>query len=218
MTKRYIALIGDVIASRTLPAADRARLQRHLRAAIPDFNRRWRTSLAARFAVTLGDEWQCLLTSATPIWEIAHIVRATLAEVEWVIACGRGAVTTPLAKSVAAPEVDGPCFHEARAALDDAKRNRRLFGFRGFGSAEAVLNGFASYHAALHWSWTPRQRRAALLLRRGGPALAAKQLRVGRSAVSHLARRMAWPLVAAGDSIFETMLGDAGSLTKTATR
>lgn len=210
MTRLYIALIGDVTASRALSAANRARLQRHLRAAMPDFNRRWRKSLAARFAVTLGDEWQCLLTSAAPIWEIAHEIRATLAEVEWVIACGRGPVTTPLVKGVAAPELDGPCFHEARAALDGAKRSRRLFGFGGFGPAEPALNGFASYYAALYWSWTPRQRHAARLLRQGGPALAAAQLRVSRSAVSHLARRMAWPLVSAGDRIFATMLGDAG--------
>ena len=210
MTPVYIALIGDVIASRALPAADRARLQRHLRAAIPDFNRRWRRSLAARFAVTLGDEWQCLLTSAAPIWEIVHVIRATLAEVEWVIACGRGPVTTPLVKGIAAPEVDGPCFHEARAAMDSAKRTRQLFAFGGFGPAEPVLNGLARYYAALYWSWTPRQRHAATLLRQGGPALAAAQLRVSRSAVSHLAGRMAWPLVAAGDRIFATMLGDTG--------
>ena len=133
MTSVYIALIGDVMASRALPAAERARLQRHLRTAIPEFNRRWRAVLAARFAVTLGDEWQCLLERAAPIWEIAHAIRATLPEVEWVIACGRGALTTPLGKGIAAPEVDGPCFHDARAALDTAKREKRLFGFRGFG-------------------------------------------------------------------------------------
>lgn len=214
MTSAYIAVIGDVMASRTLATADRARLQQHLRAVLPDFNRRWRSSLAARFAVTLGDEWQCLLTSTAPIWEIAEGVRATLPEVEWVIACGRGPVTTPLAKGIAAPEVDGPCFHEARAALDAAKRAKRLFGFGGFGAAEAVLNGFASYSAALYWSWTPRQRQAARLLRQGGPALVVKQLRVSRSAVSHLAKRMAWPLVAAGDRIFETMLGDSSPATR----
>jgi SatD family (SatD) len=210
MTRVYIALIGDVTASRALPTAARARLQRHLRAAMPAFNRRWRKSVAGRFAVTLGDEWQCLLTSAAPIWEIAHEIRATLAEVEWVIGCGRGSVTTPLVTGAAAPELDGPCFHKARAALDSAKRSRQLLAFGGFGSAEPVLNGLASYYAALYWSWTPRQRRAAGLLRRGGPALAAAQLRVSRSAVSHLARRMAWPLVAVGDRIFATMLGDAG--------
>lgn len=218
MSSAYIALIGDVVASRGLPAARRARLQRDLRAAIPDFNGRWRDVLAARFALTRGDEWQCLLTGAVPIWDIALVIRASLADVEWVIACGRGAVTTPLTPDITAPEVDGPCFHAARAALDDAKQTKRLFAFRGFGRAEPVLNAFASYDAALYWSWTPRQRHAAKLLRREGPALVANRLAVSRSAISHLARRMAWPLVAAGDAIFQSMLGDVGASTSTAAR
>jgi hypothetical protein len=36
--------------------------------------------------------------------------------------------------------------------------------------------------------------------------------------VSHLARRMAWPLVAAGDNIFQAMLEDAGLPPPTASR
>jgi len=208
MTTLFVALIGDVAASRELGAPARARLQRQLRAAIPGFNRRWRKSLAARFVITLGDEFQCLLTSAAPVWEIAHVVRATLAEVEWVIACGRGPVTTPLTKGSAAPEVDGPCFHEARGALETAKRSRRLFGFGGFGASTAALNGFASYYSALHWSWTPRQRRAAKLLRCGDAASVAAALKISQSAVSHLSRRLAWPQVVAGDAIFRAMLVD----------
>ena len=211
MATIYIALVADVVASRGLPTAARARLQRRLLSAIPDFNRRWRKALAARFAVTLGDEFQCLLTSPAPIWEIAHVVRTTLGEVDWVIACGRGSLTTPLAAGRTAPELDGPCFHEARGALETAKRKHRLFGFGGFGAATTTLNAFASYYSALYWSWTPRQRRAAKLLRCGDPASVAAALKVSQSAVSHLARRMAWPLVSAGDSIFHAMLTDPHS-------
>src|SRR5947209_1587709 len=76
MTTLYVALIGDAIASRDLPPPRRARLQRSLRAALPGFNRRWRNSLAARFAITQGDELQCLLTHPAPLWEIAHAVHA----------------------------------------------------------------------------------------------------------------------------------------------
>ena len=206
MSPIYIALVADVVASRGLPAAVRSRLQRRLLSAMPDFNRRWRKALAARFAVTLGDEFQCLLTSPAPIWEIAHVVRATLAEVDWVIACGRGSLTTPLTAGRTAPELDGPCFHEARSALETAKRNHRLFAFGGFGAATTTLNAFAGYYSALHWSWTPRQRRAAKLLRCGDPSSVAAALKVSQSAVSHLARRMAWPLVTTADTIFQTML------------
>ena len=204
MSKRYVALIADATASRQLPPARRARLQQDARAAAQQLNRGYARVLAARFAVTLGDELQCLLPGPAPVWEIAHQIRARLPAVDWVVACGLGPISTPLAPT--APEIDGPCFHEARAALDRAKRLRLVFTFGGFPQA---LDPLASYYGGLYWSWTPRQRRAATLLRLGDPATAARALGVDRSAVSHLARRMAWPLVAAGDKMFRTLLETA---------
>jgi len=206
VSHRYIALIGDAAASRALPPPRRARLQHELRGAIPQFNRRWRAALAARFAVTRGDEFQALLTTARPVWEILHEVHFRFPEVAWVVACGLGAVATRLEPRITAPEVDGACFHAARAALDQAKRRRQLVAFGGFPPG---LDPLASYYSALYWSWTPRQRRAATLLRLGPPVFAATQLKVDRSAISHLARRMAWPLVSAGDKMFQAALLEA---------
>jgi hypothetical protein len=201
MSKSYIALIADAIASRELPQAARARLQADARAAVKELNQRYRRVLAARFAVTLGDELQCLLPTPQAVWDLAHDVRARLSSVDWVVACGRGTITTPLAST--APEMDGPCFHEARATMERAKRQRQVFAFGGFAPA---LEPLASYYSALYWSWTPRQRRTATLLRLGDQAAAAARLDVDRSAISHLARRMAWPLVAAGDKMFRALL------------
>ena len=201
MSKLYVALIADAVASRALAPAARARLQANVRAAMKDLNRRYARVLAARFAVTLGDELQCLLPSTRPVCDIVHEVRARLAAVDWIVACGRGTITTPLAAT--APEIDGPCFHEARAAMQRAKRVRQVLAFGGFGSA---LEPLASYYSALYWSWTPRQRRTATLLRLGDAATAATTLDVDRSAISHYARRMAWPLVAAGDKMFRALL------------
>lgn len=207
MTTHYIALIGDVIASRLLPERRRARLQAELRRAMPEFNRRWRRFLAARFAVTLGDEFQCLLRTAQPVWDIAHGVRDRFPDVAWVIACGRGPIATRLEPGLTAPEVDGPCFHAARTAMEAAKRSRRLLAFGGFAPTVAA---FADYYSALYWSWTPRQRRTANLLRRAEavPGVA-RALHVHPSAVSHLKRRMAWPLVDAGDKMFRAALLEA---------
>ena len=205
MSKLYIACIADATASRLLPPRQRARLQAALRAALPELNRRYRRALAARFAVTLGDELQCLLAVPAPLWDVAHHLRARFPDVEWVVACGRGPISTPLAPT--APEVDGPCFHAARAAMERAKRQRLVFAFGGFPPpSAAALEPLTSYYSALYWSWTPRQRRAATLLRLGSPATAAAQLHVDRSAISHLARRMAWPLVAEGDKMFRALL------------
>src|SRR2546425_9213238 len=126
----YVAAIADARASRQLPPARRARLQAELRAALHVLNRRYRRALAARFAVTLGDELQGLLTRPAPVWDVAHFIRARFPEIAWVVACGRGPISTPLATT--APEVDGPCFHEARAALERAKPGRLVFALRRF--------------------------------------------------------------------------------------
>src|SRR2546430_1990147 len=193
MSKRYVALIADATASRLLPPAPPARLQADARPAPQQLNRRYARVLAAGFAVTRGAELQGLLPSPAPLGEMAHQIRARLPAVDWVVGCGLGPISTPLAPT--APEIDGPCFHQARAALDRAKRLRLVFTFGGFPSG---VDPLASYYGALYWSWTPRQRRAATLLRLGNPATAAAALKVDRSAVSHLTRRMAWPLVAAG--------------------
>jgi hypothetical protein len=202
----YVALLADIVASRALPPPRRARLQQELHAAAQDWNRRWRAALAARFAITLGDEVQCLLASAGPLWEIAHTIRARFAQVDWVVAGGLGAVTTPLIKGITAPEVDGPCFHAARVAVGRAKPQRLVFAFEGFGAVQSELDGCASYYSALYWSWTARQRNVAKLLRVTSPAETARKLGIDRSAVSHLARRMAWPLVTAGDTVFQSLL------------
>src|SRR6266700_49149 len=75
MSKSYVAFIADAIASRELSPATRARLQADARAAVKDLNQRYRRVLAARFAVTLGDELQCLLPTPQPVWDLAHDLR-----------------------------------------------------------------------------------------------------------------------------------------------
>src|SRR5947199_350702 len=124
MTTHYPALIADVAASRALAPPARARLQARIHDAARELNARYRPHLAARFALTLGDELQGLFKTATPVWEVSHRLRLAFPDVDWVVACGRGTLSTPLRRGATAPELDGPCFHAARAALDRAKRHR----------------------------------------------------------------------------------------------
>src|SRR5437879_7996614 len=109
MTKndnQYVALIADAVASRTLAPRARAQLQTDVRASLGDINRRWRRAIAAKFAVTRGDELEGLLGSAAAVWDIGHWIRLQFGEEDWVIACGRGAIRTPPAP--ATPGRDGP--------------------------------------------------------------------------------------------------------------
>lgn len=135
------------------------------------------------------------------MWDVVHFLRAELGGVDWVVACGRGPISTALAGT--APEVDGPCFHLAREALDRAKKEQLVITFAGYDDA---VHGFAAYYSALYWSWTARQRQVASLLRLMEPAVVAERLDVDRSAVSHLASRMRWGLVVAADAAFRHYL------------
>jgi hypothetical protein len=202
MATNYFALLADAVASRRLSARARSGLQDDLRTSLKEVNRRWRRSIAAGFAVTLGDQFQGLLTEPGPVWEVAHWLRAALPQVDWVMAVGRGPIHTALGRT--APETDGPCFHRAREALEAARQRRLVFALGGF---DGGVDGLAEYYSALYWGWTPRQRRTAALLRVAPPAEVAARLKIGRSAVSHLAGRMGWRLVAAGDMVFQRRLG-----------
>jgi hypothetical protein len=199
--RTYVAVIADVVGSRDLAPARRTRLQAALRAQLAAWNRRpaWRAHRAARFAVTAGDEVQGLLTPGAPLWSITHVLRAALPDVDWIVAWGRGPIATALAPT--APEIDGPCFHAARAALDAAKAERLVLAFGGF--RDERLPAFAAYYSALYWSWTRRQRRAAHAWRSPDQPDAERTV---PSARSHLRRRMAWPLVETGDRMFQALL------------
>ena len=208
MTKNvnYVAVLADVIGSRTLVPKARARLQADIQARLRDLNRRWGKGIAADFAIARGDEIEGLLNDANVaklVWEISHWLRCALAEVDWIVACARGPISTALADT--ALEVDGPCFHAAREALEQAKEQRQVFTFRGFPPA---VDALATYYSALYWSWTPRQRHQGSRLRLDGPALdnLKVRLKVHPTAVSHMKRRLAWPLVAEGDRMLRAAI------------
>jgi hypothetical protein len=201
----YVAVLADAIGSRALPPQARARLQARIHAGLTDLNRRrpWRPAIAAGFALARGDEIEGLLKDAGLVWAIAHWLRGTFADVDWIIACARGPISTALAPT--ALEVDGPCFHAARAALEEAKERRQVFTLRGFPPA---VDALAAYYSALYWSWTPRQRRQASELRLQDAAAlgTGKRVNVHPTAISHMKRRMAWPLVAQGDMMFRAAI------------
>ncbi len=202
----YVAFLADVVASRARTPRARAALQQRLRDLARTLNARFRTHLAARAAVTLGDELQALFASPAPVWPAAHELRVALPDVEWVVACGKGDLTTPLHRGVTAPELDGPCFHAARAALDAAKAEGQVFAFGGF---EAAIDGYARYYSALYRGWSAGQRLLANA-QRARPEARLKELAklvgVAPTSISHRRRRMAWPLVVLGDTMFQDVL------------
>ncbi len=151
----YVALIGDVVGSREVE--DREGLQRRLRELISEVNRRFAQGIAARFILTVGDEFQGLLREADGMDELCALLRAWLDPVEIRLGLGVGALATPLEPE--AIGMDGPCFHRARAALSRAEERGSPVEV-GTGRDDGVFEIYGSLYGALRRGWTLRQRLA----------------------------------------------------------
>jgi hypothetical protein len=193
-------VIGDVVRSRGLPGPERQQVQVGLEQLTAAINHRYRRAIAARFLVTLGDEFQGVLKRAEILPDLIWHIERTLANTEVRIGIGFGTLNPPL-KPVALG-MDGSAFHAARAAIERA-RKRKLQGglFLGFGETDdLVLNGFARLLRLVRQRLSKAQVHTLTLLRQGRTqAQIAKELRISRQAVSKSAKGVGWEAFLEGE-------------------
>lgn len=223
----YIALIGDLVASRRLPADERAQLQRRLTVALRRTHEQAGAGSVARPLLTLGDEFQGLFaTTATGVTAV-RLALDELQEASRPLAVrfgiGIGTLSTPLAEQ--AIGMDGPCFHRARAALEwaaghklpcwlEVRSNvdRHPAGAVGedsdpLASSARLWSLLACWLLHQRESWTEPQREAVRLYRRHGAwKTVAAELGVSQGAISQRLRAADWSLVRATESALENAL------------
>ncbi|MEO1084055.1 MAG: SatD family protein [Acidobacteriota bacterium] len=162
----YIAVIGDLVDSRSLP--DRARVQRKLVETLERYNEKAEASIASRFLVTLGDEFQGLLRSSASVsdfwWfyqEQMHAVAPTR------LGFGLGPLATDLLEE--ALGMDGPCFHAARSAIKGARAGKLqlAFGVASRREMTEILNRVSRPIERLSRGWSEVQWQTAAGLSRG---------------------------------------------------
>lgn len=155
--KPYVAFIADIVGSRAITGARRRELQRRLEASLAAINRDFAADIAASFLVTIGDEFQGLLRTAAIIPQVLRRLEAELTDVTFRAGFGYGRIETELRPS--AIGMDGPVWHAARAAIEEAKQGERLGGvFRGFGEDDLLHDGFARALHQLRSRLTDKQR------------------------------------------------------------
>jgi hypothetical protein len=183
-SKRYIAIIADMVRSRDVPRFRRGVLQKRFSALIHSLNRGYRKTIASRFVITLGDEFQGILNSSAIIPDLLWHLEQDFPERNLRVGIGFGTLDTPIQEY--AINIDGPVLHEARSAIEHAKKTKALGGaFRGFGDLDDVLNGMARILWFHRSRWTDSQRKIANLLRQGmSQTQVAKVLRIRRQVVS----------------------------------
>lgn len=112
----------DIVGSRLV--SDRGRLQKHLLSSIEQMNQRYSSVLAAPITMTLGDEWQFITHKPSVAYDLVHEFQQLLWQANaWIYAgMGIGGLSTPVYEDVR--QMDGPCFHAAREALQIVKENQ----------------------------------------------------------------------------------------------
>jgi hypothetical protein len=212
-TSTYVAIIGDIVASRRFSSTCRRLVQEKFLALLNSLNQEFSAALAAQFTVTSGDEFEGLLYSSSApdvlpaiIWQVdqSFVELAPYNNgdpIELRTGIGLGTIDTAI---VGNPNViDGPAFHAAREAVRLAAKKKSLGGvFAGFGEPHnTILNGLAR---VLHYQrarWSPQQHRLALLLHRGiRKTDAAIELSLSKQAVTSYAQSAGWQAYVEGES------------------
>lgn len=162
---QFIAVIGDIKNSKSLNM--RNEIQERLRAVLDDINIRYKKSIAAKFLITLGDEFQGLLFNGKDILEIIQDIRMRLYPVELRFGIGVGKISTRIDTEMALG-ADGPGYYHARNAIeilkDNEKKNKkvvsdiRLEMEEENSSQVTLINTIFELEKTIEQSWTDRQR------------------------------------------------------------
>lgn len=163
----YLAVIGDLIASRSI--AQRNQAQQQLAQAIEQVNQRFAGSLAARFVITLGDEFQGLFLPTAPVFAALDHLEAAIHPLACRFGIGIGSMSTSINPQMSIG-ADGPAFWLARDAIasvhqdnDYGQTRTRLFGLPGL-HRELVNNQLAlSDHIKRGFTGVQQATYAALL-------------------------------------------------------
>ncbi len=195
-----------MVDSRSITRAERPRAQQQFQKFVDGLNERFKKALLSRFAITLGDEFQGLIAEPEAIVDVIWRVETEFPFRTLRLGFGYGAIDTAIPKM--AINVDGPALHQARAAIEEAKKKKRLGGvFRGDGIAEAELNGFARllwFHRARR---TEQQLKVMGLLRDGlSQVEVARRLRQSPQAVYDHVKAAGWEAYREGETGFRAAL------------
>jgi hypothetical protein len=165
MNYNYIAIIGEIKNSKKIE--NRNEIQIKLENVLKKINSSYSDQIASNFTITLGDEFQGLLSESSNVMYILSEIEKALYPIKFRFGIGIGTITTRINRELAIG-ADGPAYQRARTAIDKVRRNER----KNQTSNEYIrvetsnsgdlrlreLNIILSLTAVISDSWTNRQR------------------------------------------------------------
>lgn len=191
----YCAIIGDLIGSKKIEPEQRAAVQVRLRQLLDEMNEKYSDYMVSPFLLTLGDEFQGLLTASEAALEITEYIDRGLAEhsVRIRYGLGLGEISTGSVNREQALGDDGSVYHRAREGVELLKKKK----WKGFPVAirtgevdEELLWSVCQLLNDLAEDWNPAQRQYVLDMEQlGEQQLVAEKNRTQQSGVSRALKR-----------------------------
>ena len=188
----FVAVIGDMKDSRHLE--NRKEVQVRLQGILDRLNKKYKDEIVSRFLITLGDEFQGLLSSGKYILDMVNEIRMEMYPVRLRFGIGFGQITTDIRTEMALG-ADGPGYYRAREAVEllkeREKKNRSVLSElclkmdETHRDKEILLNTVFDLMYVVESGWTDRQREVIwdMLLHGDGQQNTASRLDITQSTV-----------------------------------
>ena len=159
----YCAIIGDLVKSKHMSPTERNNLQNKLDKLLTKINNDYKNNIAAKFIITLGDEFQGLLSTSYLSVEIIEKIIKEIYPHNIRFGIGISDIYTDI-KPNWALFADGPAYHFARNAIDELKKTKNLsyaFAVRyetNNADDMIAINRICKLIDVITSGWTPKQR------------------------------------------------------------
>lgn len=212
----FIAIIGDIRNSRKLET--RKLVQDKLGRVLEEINSKYQKDIISNFVITLGDEFQGLLSGGNHILQIIDEIRGKLYPVELRFGIGIGRITTDIDTKMALG-ADGPGYYKARNAIEilkeNEKKNKAVISDIRIEAEDAnivpvvLINTIFELIKAIEQDWTDRQREIIWDMQehQDGQKQVAERFGIGQSSVSKVFLKGKYYVYAKSKKNVEEILG-----------
>lgn len=155
----HLAIIGDIIQSKQVK--NRGQLQESMNQAFETIHHQYPDLIQSKFTLTLGDEFQALLTPSKQIFELLdHLEK--LIPIQFRFGLGYGTLTTDFNKE-ASIGADGPAYWHAREAIEIIHDQNWSGKTKGYiitkdHHFDLTMNNFILLSDTLKSEWTDLQK------------------------------------------------------------
>lgn len=204
--KRVTVITADIVKSRRIQA--RRDEQERIIEVLENLNNRLQSDLVASFSLSAGDQIQAVVAAPERMPLVIRRLRAGLWPLRLHCGLGFGGINTAIH-----PDnpgwMDGPVFHNARKALDEAKNMTHAHTrWSGFDGLDGNLNAIYGLLDAVQSGWTSRHWEAVHIYEVLGTfELAGRQLGITGSAVYQRCAAAHWDAFRKGeDTVSEWLI------------